>query len=130
MPTRTLVRGTGPMAVTAQATNENELKVTAIEIRPTDDQPAAPLIPKGRRLPRQAPRRLPTSSGWAPVASLSLSLRHGRSPESSYDAFAVVAVRMSALRLRAAIRPSMPSFFRIAPNSERRVATSLIALSR
>jgi hypothetical protein len=49
---------------------------------------------------------------------------------AGYDAFAVVAVRMSALRLSAAIRPSMPSFFRTAANSERRVATSLIAPSR
>ena len=49
---------------------------------------------------------------------------------SSYDAFAVVAVRMSALRLSAAISPSMPWLFRIAANSERRVATSLIAPSR
>src|SRR5580704_13530498 len=50
--------------------------------------------------------------------------------ESCYDAFAVVAVRMSALRLSAAIRPSIPWLFRIAANSERRVATSLIAPSR
>jgi len=47
-----------------------------------------------------------------------------------YRALAVVPVRRSALRLRAAIRPSMPSFLRIAANSERRVATSLIAPSR
>ena len=33
MPTRTQVRGNGAIAVTAQATNENKLKVTAIEIR-------------------------------------------------------------------------------------------------
>src|SRR5439155_23127108 len=32
---------------------------------------------------------------------------------------------MSALRLSATIRPSMPSFLRIAANSDRRVATSL-----
>src|SRR6202040_1638746 len=32
--------------------------------------------------------------------------------ESSYDAFTVVVVRMSALRLSAAIRPSMPWLFR------------------
>jgi hypothetical protein len=50
-----------------------------------------------------------------------------RPRESSYDVFAVVAVRMSALRLSAAIRPLMPWLFRIAANSERRVATSLIA---
>ena len=43
---------------------------------------------------------------------------------------AMVPVRMSALRLRAAISPSTPSVRRIAPNSERRVATSLIAPSR
>jgi hypothetical protein len=49
---------------------------------------------------------------------------------AGYDAFAVVAVRMSALRLSAAIRPSMPWLFRIAENSEWRVATSLIAPSR
>jgi hypothetical protein len=48
----------------------------------------------------------------------------------AYEALAVVPVRMSALRLRAAINPSMPSFFRMAANSERRVATSLIAPSR
>jgi TPP-dependent 2-oxoacid decarboxylase len=45
-------------------------------------------------------------------------------------AFAVVPVRMSALRLSAAIRPSMPSFLRMVANSERRVATSLMAPSR
>ena len=34
MPTRTHVRGKGAIAVAAQATTENKLKVTAIEIRP------------------------------------------------------------------------------------------------
>ena len=59
------------------------------------------------------------------------ALRKRPSPwESSYDAFAVVAVRMSAFRLSAAIRPSMPWLFRMAANSEWRVATSLIAPSR
>src|SRR5712671_3843860 len=59
------------------------------------------------------------------------ALRKRPSPwESSYDDFAVVAVRMSAFRLSAAIRPSMPWFFRMAANSEWRVATSLIAPSR
>jgi hypothetical protein len=53
-----------------------------------------------------------------------------RSRERSYEAFAAVAVRMSALRLSAEIRPSMPWLLRIAANSERRVATSLIAPSR
>jgi hypothetical protein len=54
-----------------------------------------------------------------------------RSPwESSYDAFAVVAVRLSALRLSAAIRPSIPWLFRMAANSEWRIATSLNAPSR
>src|ERR1700730_7895070 len=50
--------------------------------------------------------------------------------ESCYDAFAVVAVRMSALRLSAAIRPSMPWLFRIAANSERRGGTPPIAAAR
>jgi hypothetical protein len=55
----------------------------------------------------------------------------GRVPgRAGYDAFAVVALRVSALRLSAAIRPSMPWLFRIAANSEWRVATSLIAPSR
>ena len=59
------------------------------------------------------------------------ALRKRPSPwGSSYDAFAVVAVRMSAFRLSAAIRPSMPWLFRMAANSEWRVATSLIAPSR
>jgi hypothetical protein len=34
VPTRTQVRGEGAIAVAAQATTENKLKVTAIEIRP------------------------------------------------------------------------------------------------
>jgi hypothetical protein len=34
VPTRTQVRGKGAIAVAAQATTENKLKVTAIEIRP------------------------------------------------------------------------------------------------
>jgi hypothetical protein len=59
-----------------------------------------------------------------------LFLRPGGKPGRGYDASAIVAVRMSALRLSAAIRPSMPWLFRIAANSERRVATSLIAPSR
>jgi len=50
--------------------------------------------------------------------------------DTLYNDPATVTVRMSALRLRAAIRPSMPSFFRMAANSERRVATPLIAPSR
>jgi len=41
----------------------------------------------------------------------------------------VVLVSMLALRFKAAIRPSIPSFLRMAANSERRVATSLIAPS-
>ena len=40
----------------------------------------------------------------------------------------MVAVRRSALLLRAPIRPSMPSFLRIAANSERRLAAPLIAI--
>src|ERR1700730_12602217 len=43
---------------------------------------------------------------------------------------AALMARTSALRSRAEIRPSMPSVFRMAANSERRVATSLIAPSR
>jgi hypothetical protein len=34
VPTRTQVRGNGAIAVAAQATIENKLNVTAIEIRP------------------------------------------------------------------------------------------------
>src|SRR5713226_10371850 len=49
---------------------------------------------------------------------------------SRLERSAVVPVRISAFRLSAAIRSSMPSFFRIAANSQRRVATSLIAPSR
>jgi hypothetical protein len=62
------------------------------------------------------------------VGNRTLMIGVDRLEESSYDAFAVVAVRMSALRLSAAISPSMPSFFKMAANSERRVATSLIAI--
>src|SRR6202047_3103575 len=47
--------------------------------------------------------------------------------DERYDAFAVVAVSMSAFRLSAAIRPSMPWLLRMAANSERRGATPLIA---
>jgi hypothetical protein len=64
------------------------------------------------------------------VGNRTLMIGVDRLEESSYDAFAVVAVRMSALRLSAAISPSMPAFFKMAANSERRVATSLIAPSR
>ena len=64
------------------------------------------------------------------VGNRTLMIGVDRIEESSYDAFAVVAVRMSALRLSAAISPSMPAFFKMAANSERRVATSLIAPSR
>ena len=64
------------------------------------------------------------------VGNRTLMIGVDRLEDSSYDAFAVVAVRMSALRLSAAISPSMPSFFKMAANSERRVATSLIAPSR
>jgi len=57
-------------------------------------------------------------------SSLAVGSRH------SYRDFAVVPVRISALRLSAVIRPSMPSFLKMVANSERRVATSLIAPSR
>ena len=56
--------------------------------------------------------------------------RYSCAEHRSQNARALVPVSMSALRLSAATRPSMPSFFRIAANSERRVATSLIAPSR
>ena len=49
---------------------------------------------------------------------------------SAQKELAVAEVRRLVFRLRAAIRPSMPSAFKMAANSERRVATSLIAPSR
>ena len=72
--------------------------------------------------------RLPHPSSVAGTA-----VHRGATPATAhnpYKALAVVAVRISAFRLSAAIRPSMPSFFRMVANSERRVATSLIAPSR
>src|SRR6516225_5714730 len=46
------------------------------------------------------------------------------------DALATFRVSKSTLRLSAMIRPSMPSFLKMVANSERRVATSLMAPSR
>jgi C4-dicarboxylate-specific signal transduction histidine kinase len=43
-----------------------------------------------------------------------------RQPTNSYEELALVAGRVSALWLSAAIRPSMPSFLRMAANSDRR----------
>ena len=126
MPTKSPVIGKGAIAIAAQVTTENKLMVT--DQRRSGDRLAATVVPRERRLRRRAPRRLQTAAGWEPVVSCLCGTAEAW--ESSYDAFAVVAIKISALRLSAAIRPSMPSFFRMAANSERRVATSLIALSR
>jgi hypothetical protein len=90
------------------------------------------LVSMFARSPRKRPARMAPDT-WATSASVgnrTLMIGVDRLEESSYNAFAVVAVRMSALRLSAAISPSMPAFFKMAANSERRVATSLIAPSR
>ncbi len=55
-------------------------------------------LDKERRLRRRAPRRLPTSASWAHVASCLCGTAEAW--EGSYDAFAVLAVRMSTLRLK------------------------------
>src|SRR4029077_10519014 len=69
---------------------------------------------------RRVIQNCPYGRGAAACAGRPVWFRLRRLRESSYDAFAVVAVRMSALRLSAAIRPSMPWLLRIVANSERR----------
>jgi hypothetical protein len=59
------------------------------------------------------------------VDEIQLSIGHHHE-----SALAGVLVRVSALRLSAAISPSTPSFLKMAANSERRVVTSLIVPSR
>jgi len=118
------------MAIAAQATTENKLRVTGDRDKTSEEAVIGPPPPCTQRaaVAATSPTRLPTSAGWAPVASCLWAAR--RMPGRALtNAFAVVAVRMSALRLSAAIsRDAL--FFRIAANSERRVATSLIAPSR
>ena len=108
MPTKTQVRGRGAIAVAAQATTENKLKVTAIEMRPAKKRSSAHRHPCTQRAAVAATSATPLADISSLGTVTSRLCGTAGAWESSYDAFAVVTIRMSALRLSAAIRPSMP----------------------